>query len=833
MSVDGIVGRKLGAARRRIAALRGREGALVVASARDDAAHRLEGERAARERLEAVLESIADGFLALDHAWRLTYVNRAAEFLLQCDRAELLGRDVRELFGEEAHPALFREMRRAAERRDSAELEEFHARLASWLELRVFPSPDGLTLHVRDVTEQKVTQEELKSSEERLRVALQAAGMAYWEWDLRSGIAHWNPDHNHLLGIPLRQERGTLRAFLERVHPDDRDAVARALAVAGESGRGYDTEFRVMGPGGQVRWIAGYGRVLFGTDRRPSRMIGVVRDITARRESEAERERLHAAVEAERARLEAVMEQIPAGVIVAEAPSGAMVAINRIAAEILGPARLPATVEEYGRGYRGFHSDGRPCAPGEFPLARAVRTGETVVDEEMRVRSASGAEWTLRVSAAPVRDAGGGVIAGVLVFHDVTEERRREEGDRFLGRVSDLLASSLDYRTTAQSIASHCAGTLAECCVVHVEVRGTVRALGIAHADPAREPFVRDLLRRLPVDPEGSTPLMRTLLTGEPLLVPRVTDEILRDVTGDPETLEALRGLDLFSALVVPLHARGRILGTVTLARTGNAPGYTPDDLRLAQELARRAALAVDNARLYEEARQAARARDEVLAVVSHDLRNPLHAVLLSATILEDYSDAGEWSDRDLRQVRVIRRAAEQMNGLIHDLVEVVALETGTPTLHRERIAPTTLYAGVAELFQGQGDEKGIVVEVDVEPDLSPVEADRGRLLQVFSNLVGNALKFTPAGGTVTLRAASGEDAVHFSVADTGPGIPEEHLPHVFDRFWRARRGERGGLGLGLAIARGIVEAHGGRIWAESTVGEGSTFHFTLPAAPP
>jgi signal transduction histidine kinase len=112
------------------------------------------------------------------------------------------------------------------------------------------------------------------------------------------------------------------------------------------------------------------------------------------------------------------------------------------------------------------------------------------------------------------------------------------------------------------------------------------------------------------------------------------------------------------------------------------------------------------------------------------------------------------------------------------------------------------------------------------------VEADRGRLLQVFSNLVGNAIKFTPSGGTVTLRAAPADGAVHFSISDDGPGMPPEHLAHVFDRFWRARKGERGGLGLGLAIARGIVEAHGGRIWAESREGEGSTFHFTVPALP-
>jgi len=280
----------------------------------------------------------------------------------------------------------------------------------------------------------------------------------------------------------------------------------------------------------------------------------------------------------------------------------------------------------------------------------------------------------------------------------------------------------------------------------------------------------------------------------------------------------------------VPLQARGRTLGALTLARTAAAPRYGPDDVEPARELARRAALAVDNARLYEEARQASRARDEVLAVVSHDLRNPLHAVLLASTVLEDFSAPDQWSARDLQQIRVIRRSAEQMTGLIQDLVEVIAMETGAPALNRERLAAAPLPAGVAELFQAQADEKGLRLRCEADPGLPPVEADRGRLLQVFSNLVGNAIKFTPSGGTVTLRATPGDGVVHFSVSDTGPGIAPEHLASVFDRFWRARKGERGGLGLGLAIARGIVEAHGGRIWAESTVGEGATFHFTVPS---
>ena len=796
-----------------------------------ESAARAEAE-AARERVAALLESIADGFLALDGEWRLTYVNRAAEFLLHCDRAEVLGRGVRELFDEDSHPALFAEMRRAAERNDAAELEEFHPRLASWLEFRVFPSPDGLTLHVRDVTEQKVVQEELRSSEERLRVALQAAGMAPWDWDLRSGVVVWSPEHNRLMGLPEEQRRGSYRAFLEHVHPEDRLAVSAAIARATGGGQDYLAEFRAVHPDGGTRWIAGYGRPIPGPDGRPARLIGVIRDVTERKQAEAEREELHAAVDAERARLQAMMEQMPAGVILAEAPSGTLVGINRLAAEILGPVPLSGSVEEYSRDFRGSHPDGRPYAPEDWPLARAIRRGERVVDQEIRIRAAGGAERVVLASAAPVRDAAGAVIAGVLAFHDVTEQRRREEADRFLGRVSDLLASSLDYRTTAQSIASLCAGSLADYCIVHVEEGGRIHALGTAHAQPALQEIVRGMMRRFPVDPEGHHPVMRTLRTGDAQLLPEVDERVLADMAQGGEHLEMLRDLGLASMLVVPLQARGRTLGALTLARTGAAAPYGPDDVEPARELARRAALAVDNARLYEEARQAARARDEVLAVVSHDLRNPLHAVLLASTVLEDFSAPEQWTDRDRQQLRVIRRSAEQMTGLIQDLVEVIAMETGAPALHRERIAAAPLPAGVAELFQAQADEKGVRLRCETDPGLPLVEADRGRLLQVFSNLVGNALKFTPSGGTVTLRAAPGEGTVHFSVSDTGPGMPPEHLAHVFDRFWRARQGERGGLGLGLAIARGIVDAHGGRIWAESREGEGSTFHFTVPALP-
>jgi signal transduction histidine kinase len=301
-------------------------------------------------------------------------------------------------------------------------------------------------------------------------------------------------------------------------------------------------------------------------------------------------------------------------------------------------------------------------------------------------------------------------------------------------------------------------------------------------------------------------------------------------ISSGPEHTEMLRDLGLASGMVVPMQARGRTLGAISFGRTAESPPYDEADLEVAQELARRAALAVDNARLYEAAQRASRAREEVLAVVSHDLRNPLNAIVLGTALLDDFSAGEPRSDRDRQQLRAIRNASQQMAGLIQDLVEVVALESGGAALSPAPVSPGDLVEGAVELFREMAVQRGLSVGTSVLPGLPTLEADHARVLRVLSNLLGNALKFTPAGGLISVSAAPAEDAVRFTVADTGSGIALEHLPRIFDRYWQVRRGEKEGLGLGLAIAKGIVEAHGGRIWAESVQGEGATFHFTLPA---
>jgi PAS domain S-box-containing protein len=231
---------------------------------------------------------------------------------------------------------------------------------------------------------------------------------------------------------------------------------------------------------------------------------------------------------------------------------------------------------------------------------------------------------------------------------------------------------------------------------------------------------------------------------------------------------------------------------------------------------------------------RAVAARDEVLGIVAHDLRNPLTTIMLQASLLE--RPEPELERRNEQPRLVIMRSAKRMNALIQDLLDVAVVETGKMKVQRCRLSAAEVARDVVEMQAPLASSSGLELRLEVGPDVHDVWGDRNRLMRVFDNLIGNALKFTPKGGQITVRAAvnEGEEAIRFSVADTGAGIAPESLPHVFDRFWQAAgRASRLGAGLGLPITRGIVEAHGGRIWVESTVGSGSTFHFTIPIAAP
>lgn len=452
-------------------------------------------------------------------------------------------------------------------------------------------------------------------------------------------------------------------------------------------------------------------------------------------------------------------------------------------------------------------------------------------DVQFRIRRPDGQVRWIQNRAYPVRGEDGAVLRTVGIAEDITADRRAEARNQLLAEANVLLTASLDYRVRLARLVRMVVPTLADYCMVDVvEEDGTIQRVEAAHADPDREELVRRLLRFPPTE-ERPGGVRKALRTGKPVLVSGASESSWEQFAQSPEHLSIIRQLAPHSYVVVPLVARGRTLGALTLCTSGPDRPYGEQDLPLIEELARLAAAALDNARLHEEANRAIRARDEVLGLVSHELRNPIQAILLTTERLLGALPPEPASGSDRRSLDSVRQCARQMVRLADDLLDITRIEAGHLAVRPVRHGAEQLVAEALQALAPGLESTRVELRTALVEPLPAVRADRQRILQVLMNLVGNAIRFVPEGGTITVGAAPAEQQVRFWVSDTGPGIREEDLPHVFDRYWQGRECEHGGAGLGLAISRGIVEAHGGRIWVTSEPGEGATFHFTIPCA--
>jgi PAS domain S-box-containing protein len=446
-----------------------------------------------------------------------------------------------------------------------------------------------------------------------------------------------------------------------------------------------------------------------------------------------------------------------------------------------------------------------------------------------RVRRHDGQYRHCIARLVPVLERMGRVREWVGTHTDVTDRVRMQQERDLFAEAGRVLSTSFDDRETLGAVARLLVPRHAEWCAVDVRSDdGSLRRLIAAHRDPNRAALLREIDPHL-AGAADELDIRAILEGGESRLVRRISDDFLQKIAPSWDVMRRLRRLGGTSLLWVPLTARGQVLGVLTLAGPEEGEPYDLRDLALAEELARRAAVAMDNARLYATSQSAIRARDEVLGVVSHDLRNPVGTIVTASELLLDI-DLPPAAQR--RHLEIIRRSGKAANRLIRDLLDVSQSDSGQLAMELRPTDPGDAVAEVCELMKPLAEEKGQRLTATAPDGLPALNADPVRLQQVLSNLIGNAIKFVPRGGAIEVRAAADENAVRFSVFDTGPGIPPEDLPHLFDRHWRARDTAHLGAGLGLAISKGIVEAHGGRIWVESEVGRGTAVHLTIPAAP-
>ena len=439
----------------------------------------------------------------------------------------------------------------------------------------------------------------------------------------------------------------------------------------------------------------------------------------------------------------------------------------------------------------------------------------------------SGEEFPIEVTLSRL-DVEGRVVVTVTL-RDGSDQARHDAAQRFLADAAAVLASSLDAQETLDNIARLAVRHLADLCIIDgIDEHGRIRRLKVLSRDEQRA-ILSELLMQTPPGKVAGGPIRSAIDGRRTVIENAVSGDAVSALSDSVPQQRGLRAAGVSAIVAVPLIARGTLEGVLTLLSCTPSHGYDAADVRLAEELAQRSALAIAHSRLYGDVQQATRIRDDVLAVVSHDLKNPIVTIGLLAELL------GRAEKRDaatLQQFAAdIKRSVDAMHVLIDDLVDFARVHSASFSVEQKAIALQSVIKPVVERMRAVADARRVRLEIDVPAQLPRVAGDARRLAQVASNLVENAINFTPARGTVSITARRQGDAVLISVRDSGLGIPPEHLSRIFDRFWQTSPGDRGGAGLGLSIARRIVETHGGRIWAESGVGTGSTFSFTVPVA--
>jgi PAS domain S-box-containing protein len=746
-----------------------------------------------------------------------------------------------------------------------------HHRIATQLTARLATEHKLLAEAERDVAARQ-------QNEQRLQMALAAGNMCAWDWEIASGKIQWSEELQHFFGPGAESFSASLGDYQQHVQPADRDRVERDIdRMIRERQESYDLEYRLVPPDGVLRWVASRGRAIFDGEGRPVRMVGVCTDITERKRLE-----LSKAFLAEASRILATTLR----------PEDTITKLAQLVVPRLADWCIIQVVDEHGRikPVELAHSDPqkvelawRLAARWQVPseegsAATAIRTGESTLvphiaphmlatratdEEHLRILESLNLHSAITV---PLKARGRKLGALTLLtaesrrVYDATDLRfaeeiaswaalaidnaqlnretenargvaeRSREFLQTLARVSDDLASSLDPDAALQQLASRLVGNLADYCITYASDGETIQRVGLAHRDPARQAQVEALCDAGPPALQDKWGAGAVIRTGEAILAEDIPAELMEESARNERHLQAIRTLAPVSAMVVPLRARGRTLGAIAFATDATSQRhYDQDDLKLARELASRAALLVDNARLYAQARVAIRARDDMIAVVSHDLRSPLQSISSAANLLEF---EGQSSSAN-RSIEAIKLATSQMDRLLQDLLDLSLIDAGQLTVTREPANAATLIDEARTMFEPLAGERSVHLECSIEAGLPTIRIDRNRMQQVLANLLSNALKFVPAGGKIVLSAGRQDDSVRIAVSDTGPGIAEDDLAKVFDRFWRADRRKERGVGLGLTVAQGIVQAHGGQIGVESRKGAGSTFYILLDAVFP
>ena len=771
-------------------------------------------------RLQALLDQAPAAIYAKDSEGRYLFSNRYQQELVGRSREEILGHDDHDLFPKEVADALrANDAQVLSGQAQSFEEVAWHPSGPHTYLSTKFPLPgaEGFPAAVggisTDITERKNAEQELREREERFRLLVE--GMEDYSiimLDLEGRVASWNTGAERITGWTPEEILG--QHFSSFYTPEDvaDGAPERCLQTATREGHCRAEGLRLRKDGRRF-WAEVIISVLRDEAGHLRGFAQVTRDISRRKRAEQElRETTQ--------RLQAILQTAVDGIITID-ERGLIQNVNPATERLFGyaPAELIGQnirilmPEPYRAGHDGY-------------IEHYLRTGERKVigiGREVRGRRKDGSVFPMELSVSETLLPQGRLFTGIV--RDITARKRAEQAQALFVEAGTLLSQSLDVATTLSRFTALAVENLADYCIVDLLGEdGRLHRVELAAREPERRPLI-ERARPYPSRMGSQSPMALALERGESLVVPDVTPAWLEASARNAEHLAILEQLAPRSVVVVPLVARGRKLGIITLAWTRPRGPRSEVDLEVARGLADRAAVAVDNARLYQEAQEAIRVREDVVAIVSHDLRNPLNAISLSATTLLKREDVDE---RTTKAASRIYAASDRATKMIRDLLDFTQARVGGIPIHPK---PLDFHEHVQRVleemrlawpertldFHASGDGRGAW--------------DEGRLAQVVTNLVGNALQHSPPGTPVRVTSRGQEGHVLLEVHNEGPPISAELLPTLFEPYQRGQEPGvgRGSLGLGLFIARQIVLGHGGTLDVRSSAAEGTLFTVRLP----
>jgi PAS domain S-box-containing protein len=664
--------------------------------------------------------------------------------------------------------------------------------------------------------EAQQAQREERRQREQLHVTLSSIGDAVIVTDTHGRVTFLNPVAQELTGWGPQEAAGRpLEEVFPIVNEETRRTVENPVARVLREGLvvGLANHTVLLSRTGREIPIDDSAAPIRGEDGTIAGVVLVFRDVTETRQAMTTRLLLAAIVESSD---DAILSKTLDGIITSW-NGGAERLFGYSAEEIVGrPLSLLIP----------------PESPHELPgILKRLRRGNRVEHyETVRLRK-DGSRVQVSLSISPVKDGEDRVVGASEIARDITARKRQEAVLRFLAEASKALAALLDVPSTLQKVARLAVPDFADWCAVDLlDEDVALRRVAVAHADPAKVALAHELHRRYPPDPNAAVGTWKVLRTGRAEIVSEISDSLLRESIADEALLSIIRELGLKSYIAVPLMVRGKSLGVLTFIAAESGRHYGPEDLLLAEDLGQRAAIAIENAHLYSELKEADRRKDEFLAMLAHELRNPL-APIRNALQVMKMPQASREAVVSARQMT--ERQVLHMVRMVDDLLDVSRIMRGRIELRKEPVDLAAVIAQAVETAQPMIDAQGQLLIVSVPPEPLRLDADPTRLAQVVGNLLNNAAKFSQRAGRIWLSVERQGSEILLRVRDEGMGIRPNLLPHVFDLFFQgdiSLERAHGGLGIGLTVVRKLVEMHGGTITAFSAgPGQGSEFVIHLP----